>query len=124
MTFQDFITLDEVVKFRSPSPIDYLGDSYDFYISNKRLIWHKRSGLVFKKDNFICEMLENVKSIAFKEEGIINKRGIIKIIMGDRNLQFSGKLSAMRGIYNEAQALIKIPTKKLKLSLSETASEE
>jgi hypothetical protein len=107
--FQDFLTPDEVVRFRSPSPIEYQGDLYDFYISNKRLIWHKRSGLIFKKDNFVCEMLENVKSIKFKEEGIFNKKGIIHVIMGDRKLSFAGNLSAMRAIFNETQSLIMIP---------------
>ncbi|MBI2675863.1 MAG: hypothetical protein HYX24_05360 [Candidatus Aenigmarchaeota archaeon] len=116
MGLQDFISPDESIKFRSPTAIDYQGDSYDFLITNKRLIWYKRSGLIFKKDNFVCELLENVKSISFKEEGIINKKGIIRIAMGDRNLLFAGNLSAMRAVYNEAQALISTPQKTEKVS--------
>jgi len=109
MGLQDFITPDETIKYRSPTPVEYQGDYYGFLITSKRLIWYKQSGLIFKKDNFVCELLENVKSISFKEEGIINKRGIVRIVMGDRNLLFSGSLSAMRAIYNEAQSLISIP---------------
>lgn len=111
MPLQDFLTPDEVVRYQSPTPIEYQGDFYDFYISNKRLIWHKRTGLIFKKDNFVCEMLEHVKSINFKEEGIFNKKGFIHIVMGDRKLAFAGNLVAMRAIYNEAQSLIMIPEK-------------
>jgi len=106
MSLQDFITPDEIIKYRSSDTVEYQGSYYDSIITNKRLIWYKQSGLVFKKDNFVCEFLENIKSLKFEEQGIISKKGVIKIAMIDRNLAFSGGLSSMRALFNHIQSLI------------------
>jgi len=95
----------ENVRYASPEPVEYQGDFYDFYITDRRLLWHKRTGLIFKKDKFVAEVIENVSGISYEEKGIISKKGIIKIQMGDRKLEFSGSLKSIRAIYSQMQAL-------------------
>lgn len=106
MPLRDFLSPDETIKFRSPTMIDYQGDDYNFYITNRRLIWHRQKGLIFRKDNFVCEMLDNVNAISYKEEGLIIKNATIKVNIGNRQLPFTGSRDSMRAIYNEMQALI------------------
>lgn len=106
MVLNDFIAPDETIRYSSNAPVEYMGDLFDFHLTNKRLIWHKRKGLVFKKDNFIAEIIEKVSQIQFKEEGIFNKKGTIILLMGDRKKEFSGKLKNIRVLYSELQALM------------------
>ena len=88
-----------------------MGEQYDFHITNKRLIWHKQTGLIFKKNNFVAEMIERVKSLQFKEEGLIFKKGTIVFSLGDRKKEFSGDLRNIRALYNEIQSLMDIEVK-------------
>lgn len=107
MVLNDFIAPDETVKYSSNGPVEFMGDLFDFHMSNKRFIWFKRSGLIFKKDNFIAELLDKVTGIQFKEEGLFNKKGTIVISMGDRKKEFCGKLKNIKALYSEVQALMK-----------------
>jgi hypothetical protein len=70
-------------------------------------MWHKRTGLIFKKDKFSTEVIENVTGIKYSEKGIVSKKGVVQINMGDRKLEFSGSLSTIRAIYSHMQALMK-----------------
>jgi hypothetical protein len=104
MPLVDFLAPGENIRYKSPVPVEYQGDVYDFYITDKRLIWYRRKGLIFKKDNIVTEVIEAIKGIKFSEKGLIRKKGFIKIHTGDRTLEFSGPLSAIRQIYTEMQA--------------------
>jgi hypothetical protein len=107
-----FLAPGENIRYRSPAPVEYQGDSYDFYITDRRLMWHKRTGLVFKKDKFTTEVLENVTAIKYSEKGIINKKGLIEVHLGDRTLPFQGQLATIRAIYSHVQALMQYVDKK------------
>lgn len=108
MPLEDFLAPGENIRYSSPGPVEYQGDFYDFYITDRRLLWHKRTGMVFKKDKFVAEIIENVRGTNYEEKGIIGKKGIIKIQMGDRRLEFSGSPKSIRAIYSQMQALMKI----------------
>jgi len=109
MTLKDFMAPGETIRFSSSTPVNYQGQQYNFYITNRRLIWHKLKGMVFKKDNFICEAIENVTNIEYKEMGLLTKKGVIKIAIGNRKLEFNGSVPTIRAIYGEAQSLILSP---------------
>lgn len=109
MALRDFLNSDETIKFQSPGPVEYQGGWYDLLVTDKRVVWYRRDGLIFKKDNFICEYLDNVKSIGFKEEGILNRRGTVILSTGAGEKRFSGPLTAMRALMNETQNLIQQP---------------
>jgi hypothetical protein len=119
---ENFLAPGENVRYRSPTPVEYSGDYYDFYITDRRLMWHKRTGLIFKKDKFSTEVLENVTGIKYSEKGIISKKGIIQINMEDRKLEFSGSLSTIRAVYSHMQALMKYGEKKADTSIHVTVA--
>ena len=107
MTFNQLLSPDESIVYQSPHLIEFLGEKYSFYITTRRLIWYKRDGLIFKKDNFMSIIINNITDIKFKEEGIIRKIAIISVEMENKTREFSGKLKDMRGLYNELQSLQK-----------------
>jgi len=109
MPLQDFLSPGETIRFSSSTMVNYQGKRYNFYITNRRLMWHRIEGMVFKKDDFVCEAIENVTNIAYKEIGLLSKKGVIKIAIGGRNLEFSGSVPTIRAIYGEAQSLILSP---------------
>jgi hypothetical protein len=106
MPLADFLVPGENIRYKSPVSVEYQGDLYDFYITDKRLIWYKQKGLIFKRDNIVTEVIEAIKGIKFSEKGIIRKKGFIKIQTGERTLEFSGPLSTIRQIYTEMQVFM------------------
>ena len=101
---EDFLAPGENIRYRSPEPVEFEGDRYDFYITDRRLIWHKRAGLIFKKDKIVAQPLDQVTGIRYQEKGILRKKGIIEIWFNDRKHEFSGPISGIRAIYSEMQA--------------------
>lgn len=117
MPVEDFLAPGENIRYSSPRPVNYNGEPYDFYITNRRLLWHKRTGLVFKKDKINAEVIEDVKTVQYFEKGIARKKGILKVAMGDRTMEdrplvFSGSVDTVRAIYSNVQALMKYGEKK------------
>lgn len=95
---------DENILFSSPGSIEYLGDHYELYITDvRRLLWFKRSGLVFKKDKIISENIGDIIEMRYEEKGIVSKKGTIKIVTGRKELEFSGRRDVIKTIYSELQ---------------------
>lgn len=103
MPLEDFLMPGENIRYRSPDMIEYQGDTYELYITDKRLLWYKRTGLIFKSDKVITENLGDVVEIRYMEKGMISKRGIIRIETTRKKLEFSGSREAIRAIYSELQ---------------------
>lgn len=108
MSVHEFLSPDETIRYSSAEPVEFMGDVFDFYLTNKRLIWHKKTGFIFKKNHFVAETIEKVNNIQFKEEGIFRKKGTIIIVLGDRKKEFSGDLKNIRVLYGEVQALMNL----------------
>jgi hypothetical protein len=94
----------ENILFSSPKSIEYLGDHYELYITDMRLLWFKRSGLVFKKDKIISENIGDILEMRYEEKGIISKKGMIKVVTGRKELEFSGRRDVIKTIHSELQA--------------------
>ncbi|MEM1558025.1 MAG: hypothetical protein QXG12_05485 [Thermoproteota archaeon] len=106
MPLEDFLMPGENVRYRSPVMVEYQADTYEFCITDRRLIWYKRTGLIFKSDKIITESIGEIEGISYQEKGIITKKGIIKITTTRKSLEFSGPTQAMRAIYAELQTYI------------------
>lgn len=109
MALEDFLRPDETIQYRSLTAVEYQGDSYDFYITNARLIWHKRKGLVFKKDKFVAAVKEHVTEIRYEEKGLVRKKAFITVVMGNKEHPFTGSIPNMRAIYSEMQPYMPEP---------------
>jgi len=78
----------------------YVGDQkYDAYITNKRLIFYRQVGTLFKKDDFIAIKLKDIENVMYKEEGTIKKKGVLYVELPKRKLAIYGSRDAIRGFY-------------------------
>ena len=68
MPLEDFLAPGENIRFRSPEPVEYQGDLYDFYITDRRLIWHKRVGLIFKSDKLVTKNIGDIEGIKYERK--------------------------------------------------------
>ena len=95
----------ETVKFRLGEVL-YQGDRYEFLVTDKRMLFYKRSGFLFKKDSVVSIKLEEILELRYKEEGLINKRGVIEVVTSKKKTSFSGTAAQMRELYKELQTMI------------------
>ena len=98
MVLEDFLFPKEVIKYQSPTTIKYGDACYTLYITDQRLLAHKRSGILFKKDRVIAERLEGIQTISYNEQGIIFKEGILKIETESKKMIFKGKSADIKTI--------------------------
>lgn len=101
-----YLLHDEIVRFKSMTPVTYAGMKYYLFLTNYRLILYMRRGLVFKKDDIISERLEDVVKIGFRERGLISRTGIITVDTKTRKIEISGAAESMRALYMHLQELI------------------
>lgn len=106
MPLEDFLMPGESVRYSSPEPVGYQGGQYYFMITDRRVIWHRQKGLIFKKDNLISENISDIIDMVFNEKGLVSKKGIVNITTTRKKLEFSGKKESILEIYKELQQFI------------------
>ena len=106
MPLEDFLMPGEGVRYSSPLPVDYQGGQYYFLITDRRVIWHRQTGMIFKKDNVISENISDIVDMAYNEKGIISKKGLVNLTTTRKKIEFAGKKEAILEIYKELQQFI------------------
>ncbi len=104
MGVEEFLAPGENVRFTSPTSVSFQGDFYTMLITDRRILWHKTKGLIFKKNNFVAIPIEQVKNIAYNERGLVKKNAMITIELSSKKYEFSGSANAMKAVYGELQA--------------------
>lgn len=94
------------MKFQSVSSVESGGSSYQVIVTDKRLVLYARRGMVFKKDDVISESLSDIQGIKYKEEGILNKKGIIEV-SGRTKIPLEGKPSEIKALYQNLLPFMK-----------------
>jgi len=106
MPLEDFLMPGEGVRYSSPEPVEYQGGHYYFIITDRRVIWHRQTGMIFKKDNVISENISDIVDMAYIEKGIISKKGLVNLTTTRKKLEFAGKKESILEIYKELQQFI------------------
>lgn len=106
MPLEDFLMPGENVRYSSQDMVEYQGGRYQFLVTDRRLLWHSREGLIFKKDKVISENLGDIVDMSFEEKGILSKKGFVKITTVRKKLEFSGTKKSIMSIYQELQSLL------------------
>jgi len=107
LVLEDFLFPGEVIKFQS-GKIRTLNDSFDFYITDQRILLHKRRGVVFKKDRIIAERLQEIRTLYYDEKGLMRKKGVLLIETLTKKMEpIEGRVHDIRAIWQELQRYIK-----------------
>ncbi len=107
LVLNEFLLPKEAIKYQSPGMIRYLGSKFYFYITNQRILVYRSRGKVFKKDRIIAERLEAVKSLNYNEKGLLRKKGYLHIQTESKRMFFEGRITDIKGIWQELQKYIK-----------------
>lgn len=100
MTLNDLLLPNEEIQYRRKIPNFKIGgQSYEeLIVTDKRMIFYKREGLIFKKDISETVSLSKISGIKFNEKGRINKKGQIEIY-GPIKLIIEGPLNDARYLH-------------------------
>ena len=104
MGVEQFLAPGENVRFTSPQSVSFQGDQYTLVVTDRRILWHKTKGLVFKKNNFVAVPIEQIKNITYEEKGLMKKMAHVTVEVSNKSYSFSGSLEAMRAVYGELQS--------------------
>lgn len=98
---EDVLEPKEVVIFHEPFELEFVGDSYnELALTNRRVIFYKRTGLIFKKDTCSSIGYSQLGNVNYKEKGVIRKKGeLILVIKGSKPIIIEGKPSEIKYIY-------------------------
>jgi len=107
LVLEDFLFPGEVIKFQS-GKVRTLNDRFYFYITDKRILLHKRRGVVFKKDRVITERIEDIRTLYYDEKGLVKKKGVLRIDTVSKKMEpIEGKVPDIKAIWQELQRYVK-----------------
>ena len=107
MVLSDFLYPDEAVVFQS-GKVRTLNDQFFFYITDQRILLHRRRGVLFKKDRIIAERIEDIRTMQYSERGSLKKRGVLHIeTLSKKMAPIVGKVSDIKAIWQEMQKYIR-----------------
>jgi len=108
----DFLYPGEAIIFQS-GKVRTLNDQFFFYITDHRILLHRRRGVLFKKDRIIAERIEDIRTMQYSEKGILRKKGVLHIETLSKKMEpIVGKVSDIKAIWQEMQKYIRkdLPT--------------
>jgi len=107
LVLEDFLFPGEVIIFQS-GKVETLNDSFDFYITDQRILLHRRRGVLFKKDRVIAERIEDIRTLHYDEKGLVKKKGVLRVETVSKKMEpIEGKVPDIKGIWQELQKYIK-----------------
>ena len=107
MALDDLLLPNEEIRYRREIPnFKVSGEIYgELIVTDKRIIFYKQNGLIFKKDISETIGLSKVSGLKFKEKGRISKKGLIEIHGPIKHI-IEGKLDDARYLYQTLAAKI------------------
>ena len=107
LVLKDFLYPDETIVFQS-GKIASLDDVFFFYITDQRILLHRRRGVLVKKDRIIAERIEDIRTMHYGEKGIVRRRGVLRIETYSKKMEpIVGKVADIKAIWQEMQKYIR-----------------
>jgi hypothetical protein len=96
MGLQKVLMPSEEVRFQSGRRVKYGDGQYTVYVTTHRLLLHKETGMIFKRDHAISWRLTDIGHLQYSEKGLLSKTGFLKV-------QTTGATAIITGHPNELQ---------------------
>jgi len=107
LVLKDFLLPGEVIIFQS-GKVKTLNDHFVFYITDQRILLHRRRGVVLKKDRVISERIENIRTLDYDEKGVMKKKGVLHIETISKKMEpIEGRVPDIKAIWQELHKYIK-----------------
>jgi len=106
MPLENYLLPNENVLYNSERPVSYMDKKFWVYITERRLILYRISGIIFKKEEVFTENLRNLKNLHFNQIGTIRKKGVLRILLTRDEIEIRGKLDDIRALFQHIQRKI------------------
>lgn len=90
----------EQTRFHSTSGVHYGAKKYHVILTDRRLLLYAQRGVLFKNDDVITQKLDELHGIKYSEEGIIDRKGTIRI-EGKTRIKLEGSAKEMKALYQQ-----------------------
>ncbi len=105
MPLRDFLVPEEQIKFTCKRNIEYANKKYELFITNKRLVLYKERGILNKSEDVVCEKIERLEGLEYKERrGIFNLAKIS--IKGGIKIDIKGPSQEVKNMFKVLECLI------------------
>ncbi len=97
---EDLFLPNEEIKYRrNISNLSVGGERFEeMVITNHRILFYKRTGLIFKNDVIETIGLDSITGVKYREKGMISKKGIVEI-HGEEMRRMEGSAAQMKQLY-------------------------
>ncbi|MGD0396467.1 MAG: hypothetical protein ABSB26_06115 [Nitrososphaerales archaeon] len=100
MPLHDYLMPGEQTRFHSTGGVRYGVKKYHVILTDRRLLLYAQRGVLFKNDDVITQKLDELQGIKYREEGIIDRRGTIRI-EGKTQMELKGSAKEMKVLYQQ-----------------------
>jgi hypothetical protein len=73
---------------------------YHVILTDRRLLLYAQRGVLFKNDDVVTQRLDELQGIKYSEEGIIDRKGTIRI-EGKTRMELEGSAKEMKALYQQ-----------------------
>ena len=101
MTLRDYLLPGEEVKFSSRRNVRYGTKPYQVILSDRRILLYAERGALFKNDDVVVQRLDDLQGVKYREEGIIAKKGIIRLQSLRSEMDLSGPAEDIKTLYQQ-----------------------
>ena len=101
MTLRDYLMPGEEVKFSSRRNVRYGTKAYQVILSDRRILLYAQRGTLIKNDDVVVQRLDDLQGVRYSEEGIIAKRGIIRVQSLRSEMDLSGPADEIKTLYQQ-----------------------
>lgn len=98
MPLNDYLMPGEQTRFHSTGRVRFGVKHYHVILTDRRLLLYAQRGILVKNDEVISQRLEELQGIKFSEQGIIDRKGIIRI-EGKTRMDLEGSAKEMKALY-------------------------
>jgi hypothetical protein len=107
LVLKDFLQPGENIVFQS-GRIESLNDNFFFYITDSRILLHRRRGVFVKRDRIIAERIEDIRTLQYGERGMLRRKGVLRIETYSKKMDpIVGKVADIKAIWQEMQKYIR-----------------
>lgn len=104
MPLRDFLVPEEQIKFICKQDINYADKKYNLIITNKRILLYKKRGILNNAEDIICEKIERLEGLEYKEKGGIFNLAKITI-KGGIKIDIKGPSKEVKNMFQILECL-------------------
>lgn len=101
MPLEDYLMPGEEVRFHSGRAVRYGAKRYRVILSDRRILLYAQRGMLFKNDDVITQRLSDLQGVKYSEQGLVARRGIIRVQGIRTEMDLSGPAAEIKALYQQ-----------------------